>query len=203
MTATKPQKKTAAKKTPAKKTTKAVEKKTETVAPVTETVVETETVTETVTDTKTESDEKVDPTVESITSLIGKFELFEKESKLAKVELRKVLKSYQKKTSKKTRKHDPNRPPTGFAKPSLISEELCKFLNKPSGTKMARTEVTQEVNKYIKAHNLQNPANKKEIKADSTLTTLLNLKKGDDLNYFSLQKYLKDHFPKTDSSVSA
>lgn len=68
---------------------------------------------------------------------------------------------------------------------------------------MARTEVTQEVNKYIKAHNLQNPANKKEIKADSTLTNLLNLKKGDDLNYFSLQKYLKDHFPKTDSSVSA
>ena len=48
---------------------------------------------------------------------------------------------------------------------------------------MARTEVTQEVNKYIKAHNLQNPANKKEIKADSTLTKLLNLKK-DDLNYF-------------------
>jgi len=203
MTATKPQKKQAAKKTPAKKNTKTVEKKTENVAPVNETVVETETVTETVSDTKTESDEKVDPTVESITSLIGKFELFEKESKLAKVELRKVLKSYQKKTSKKTRKHDPNRPPTGFAKPSLISEELCKFLNKPSGTKMARTEVTQEVNKYIKAHNLQNPANKKEIKADSTLTTLLNLKKGDDLNYFSLQKYLKDHFPKTDSSVSA
>ena len=97
MTATKPQKKTAAKKTPAKKTTKTVEKKTETVAPVTETVVETETVT----DTKTESDEKVDPTVESITSLIGKFELFEKESKLAKVELRKVLKSYQKKNLQK------------------------------------------------------------------------------------------------------
>ena len=69
---------------------------------------------------------------------------------------------------------------------------------------MARTEVTQEVNKYINSyHNLQNPANKKEIKADSTLTKLLNLKKDDDLNYFSLQKYLKDHFPKTDSSVSA
>ena len=200
--APKGQKKPAVKKTPAKKTTKSVEKKTE---PVTEPETVTETVTETAPDTesKTDSDEKVDPTVESITNLISKFELFEKESKLAKVELRKVLKSYQKKTSKKTRKHDPNRPPTGFAKPSLISEELCKFLNKPSGTKMARTEVTQEVNKYIKAHNLQNPANKKEIKADSTLSKLLNLKKDDDLNYFSLQKYLKDHFPKTDSSVSA
>ena len=201
MTAPKTQKKAVVKKTPVKKTTKAVEKQTETVVPVVETV--TETVTETVSETKSESEEKVDPTVESITNLIGKFELFEKESKLAKVELRKVLKSYQKKTSKKTRKHDPNRPPTGFAKPSLISEELCKFLNKPSGTLMARTEVTQEVNKYIKAHNLQNPANKKEIKADTTLTKLLNLKKGDDLNYFSLQKYLKDHFPKSDSSVSA
>ena len=199
MTASKTQKKPAVKKTPVKK--KTVEKKTETVVP--ETPVETVTETVTETETKSDSDEKVDPTVESITNLISKFELFEKESKLAKVELRKVLKSYQKKISKKTRKHDPNRPPTGFAKPSLISEELCKFLNKPSGTKMARTEVTQEVNKYIKAHNLQNPANKKEIKADTTLTNLLNLKKGDDLNYFSLQKYLKDHFPKTDSSVSA
>ena len=65
------------------------------------------------------------------------------------------------------------------------------------------TDVTKEVNKYIKENNLQNPANKKEIKADSTLTKLLNLKKGDDLNYFSLQKFLKDHFPKADTSVSA
>ena len=86
--------------------------------------------------------------------------------------------------------------PTGFAKPSLISEELCKFLNKPSGTLMARTEVTQKLNKYIKEHSLQNPANMKEIKADTALTKLLNLKKGDDLTYFSLQKYLKDHFLK-------
>ncbi len=127
MTAPKTQKKPAVKKTPVKK--KTVEKKTETVVP--ETPVETVTETVTETETKSDSDEKVDPTVESITNLISKFELFEKESKLAKVELRKVLKSYQKKTSKKTRKHDPNRPPTGFAKPSLISEELCKFLNKP------------------------------------------------------------------------
>ena len=200
MTAPKTQKKSVVKKTPVKKLSKTVEKPAETVAPVAP-VVETDSVTETKTESVTEA--KVDPTVESITNLIGKFELFEKESKLAKVELRKVLKSYQKKTSKKTRKYDPNRPPTGFAKPSLISEELCKFLNKPSGTLMARTEVTQEVNKYIKAHNLQNPANKKEIKADTTLTKLLNLKKDDDLNYFSLQKYLKDHFPKADTSVSA
>ena len=51
-----------------------------------------------------------------------------------------------------------------------------------------RTEVTQEVNKYIKAHNLQNPKNKKEINADTTLSKLLNLKKGDGLNYFQSYK---------------
>lgn len=207
MTATKaPAKKTAPKKTqPKKKTDKVVKDEPVKTEPVSEPVV-----TEPVVTTETESvvtesvdTEKVDPTVESINNLISKFEMFEKESKVAKTELRKVLKSYQKKTFKKTRKVDPNRQPTGFAKPSLISEELCKFLNKPSGTKMARTDVTKEVNKYIKEHNLQNPANKKEIKADSTLTKLLNLKKGDDLNYFSLQKFLKDHFPKEDTSVSA
>lgn len=191
-------KKTPAKKTKESKTSKSVTETTP--GPVSEPV--SEPVTETVTETDSDTD-KVDPTVESITNLISKFELFEKESKLAKVELRKVLKAYQKKSFKKTRKHDPNKPPTGFAKPSLISDELCKFLNKPAGTKMARTEVTQEVNKYIKAHNLQNPANKKEIKPDQTLSKLLKVTDKDDLNYFSLQKFLKDHFPKQDSSVSA
>jgi chromatin remodeling complex protein RSC6 len=205
MTAPKTTKKTVVKKTTQKK--KAPVKKTE--EPVSETIPET-TVTETapetsVTETETApaTETLTDPTVESINNLMSKFEMFEKESKAAKNELRKVLKAYQKKSFKKTRKVDPNRPPTGFAKPSLISEELCKFLNKPGGTKMARTEVTQEVNKYIKAHNLQNPKNKKEINADTTLSKLLNLKKGDDLNYFSLQKYLVVHFPKEDTSVSA
>lgn len=205
------QQKTTSKKPTVKKTVtkkKSVKDEAPKEEPVLETAPVTEPVTEPVSESVPESElvtetDKVDPTVESINALIGKFEMFEKESKVAKTELRKVLKSYQKKSFKKTRKVDPNRQPTGFAKPSLISEELCKFLDKPSGTKMARTDVTKEVNKYIKEHNLQNPANKKEIKADATLTKLLNLKKGDDLNYFSLQKFLKDHFPKEDTSVSA
>ena len=60
----------------------------------------------------------------------------------------------------------------------------------------------QEVNKYIKAHNLQNPENKKKIKPDKTLCGLLNIDSAnDDLTYFSMQKYLKDHFPKDDTTV--
>lgn len=183
------------KKKEVKKEVKEVKKVEET--PVVETPVVESTVVES-------SEEKKDPIVESINGLLGKFETMEKESRNAKNELRKVLKSYQKKAFKsKKRKSDPNRTPSGFAKPALISPELCKFLGKDKGSLMARTDVTKEVNKYIKAHNLQNPANKKEIKPDPTLCNLLNIKKDDNLTYFSLQKFLKDHFPKADTSVSA
>ena len=153
---------------------------------------------------ETQVEDKKDSIVESLTSLLTKFEVMEKESRNARNEVRKVLKAYQKKASKgRKRKVDPNRTPSGFAKPALISNDLCKFLGKDKGSLMARTDVTKEVNKYIKAHNLQNPANKKEIKPDPTLCNLLNIKKDDNLTYFSLQKFLKNHFPKSDSSVSA
>lgn len=153
---------------------------------------------------ETQVEDKKDSIVESLSSLLTKFEVMEKESRNARNEVRKVLKAYQKKASKgRKRKVDPNRTPSGFAKPALISNDLCKFLGKDNGSFMARTDVTKEVNKYIKEHNLQNPANKKEIKPDQTLCKLLNIKKDDNLTYFSLQKFLKDHFPKEDTSVKA
>jgi upstream activation factor subunit UAF30 len=153
---------------------------------------------------ETQVEEKKDSIVESLSSLLTKFEVMEKESRNARNEVRKVLKAYQKKASKgRKRKVDPNRTPSGFAKPALISNDLCKFLGKDNGSFMARTDVTKEVNKYIKEHNLQNPANKKEIKPDPILCKLLNIKKDDNLTYFSLQKFLKDHFPKVDTSVKA
>ena len=153
---------------------------------------------------ETQVEDKKDSIVESLTSLLTKFEVMEKESRNARNEVRKVLKAYQKKASKgRKRKVDPNRTPSGFAKPALISNDLCKFLGKDNGSFMARTDVTKEVNKYIKEHNLQNPANLKEIKPDPTLCKLLNIKKDDNLTYFSLQKFLKDHFPKEDTSVKA
>ena len=171
---------------------------------VTETVKETvkETVPESTLDTQTEEPVlKKDEVSLNITHTIERLEFFEKELRVMKTELRKALKLHEKKTKTK-RKSDPNREPSGFAKPSLISDELCKFLNLPKGSQMARTAVTQEVNKYIKAHNLQNPENKKKIKPDKTLCGLLNIQAdSDDLTYFSMQKYLKDHFPKDDTTV--
>ena len=57
------------------------------------------------------------------------------------------------KVIKKKRKAG-NRAPSGFVKPTLISSELAEFLGKPVGTEMARTEVTREINKYIKHRSI-------------------------------------------------
>lgn len=90
-----------------------------------------------------------------------------------------------------------NRKPSGFTKPSLISNELATFLGVPTGTQMARTEVTKEINKYIRAQNLQDPKNGRVIIADGKLRKLLKLNKSDELTYFNLQRYMSPHFPKT------
>ena len=89
-----------------------------------------------------------------------------------------------------------NRAPSGFVKPTRISKELAKFLNKPQDAEMARTEVTREINNYIREHKLQDPKNGRHILADSKLRKLLNLKKDDELTYFNLQRYMSPHFAK-------
>lgn len=105
------------------------------------------------------------------------------------------LKTAQKAASKKKRKTG-NRQPSGFVKPTLISSELAIFLGKPQGTEMARTEVTREINAYIRKHSLQDKANGRVINADKALSTLLKLKKEDELTYFNLQKFMSPHFAK-------
>ena len=105
------------------------------------------------------------------------------------------LKVAQKQSSKRKRKAG-NRAPSGFVKPTRISDELAKFLEKPAGSEMARTEVTRDINKYIRTNNLQDKENGRKINPDSKLTTLLRLKKTDELTYFNLQRYMSPHFAK-------
>ena len=93
------------------------------------------------------------------------------------------------------------RAPSGFAKPTLISDELCSFLGKPVGTEMARTEVTKSITAYIKEHSLQHAENKRRIMPDTALASLLNVDDSVELTYFNLQKYMKVHFPKSAASA--
>jgi len=112
------------------------------------------------------------------------------------------LKVAQKSQAKRKRKSG-NRQPSGFVKPTKISDELAKFLEKPVGSEMARTDVTREINTYIRAHKLQDKDNGRKINPDTKLATLLKLKKTDELTYFNLQRYMSPHFYKSEKAVVA
>ena len=102
-----------------------------------------------------------------------------------------------KKTTKKKTTKKPKRSSSGFAKPTIISKELCDFLQKSYGTEMARTEVTKHLTTYIKDHNLQDKSDKRKIIPDEKLKNLLKVQNDEQVTYFNLQKWLKPHFSKS------
>ena len=124
--------------------------------------------------------------------------------KLQKNMAKHVRENSRKKNKRKVSSADkPQRAPSGFAKPALISDELCSFLGKSPGTEMARTEVTKYLTSYIKENELQDQANKRKILPDDKLKKLLNLQPTDEVTYFNLQKYMKVHFPKSAATLAA
>jgi chromatin remodeling complex protein RSC6 len=88
--------------------------------------------------------------------------------------------------------------PSGFAKPTKVTKELCEFMNQPEGTEIARTEVTKTLVQYIKTNNLQEqtPESKNKIVPDDKLKHLLGLndEEENDLTFFSIQKHMNKHF---------
>lgn len=87
--------------------------------------------------------------------------------------------------------------PSGFAKPSKVTKELCEFLQQPEGTELARTEVTKSLIQYIKSNKLDNRDVKgTTIVPDDKLKTLLNIDDSElaDLTFFNIQKYMNKHF---------
>tara|TARA_B110000977_G_scaffold85317_1_gene113900 strand:+ start:3370 stop:3855 length:486 start_codon:yes stop_codon:yes gene_type:complete len=97
-------------------------------------------------------------------------------------------------------KNKGNRKASGFAVPSKISNGLCEFMGKPEGTEMARTEVTKYIIQYIKNNNLPDKDNKKIIKPNNALKSLLDVKPTDEVTYFNLQKYMNKHFIKAQTT---
>lgn len=107
------------------------------------------------------------------------------------------------KLSSRRKKSAGNRQPSGFVKPTRISDELASFLGKSAGIEMARTDVSKEINAYIRSNGLQDKDNGRKINADPKLSTLLRLNKEDELTYFNLQRYMKPHFIKAEVVVPA
>ena len=102
----------------------------------------------------------------------------------------------KKANGKRARKpRDPNAPKSGFAKEGPVSDEMRKFLGLKKDELISRTDVTKRIHEYCKSKNLQDPADKRQIKPDASLRKLLKMSKDDDLTFFNLQKYMKVHFP--------
>jgi chromatin remodeling complex protein RSC6 len=120
-------------------------------------------------------------------------------NKEIQVVLKQVAKDYDKlkKVVDKIQKKRENarKSPSGFAKPNKISDELCDFIGVPHGTEKSRTDITRFINTYVKEHNLNKPDNKRIILPDEKLKKILNVKEGDVVTFFVLQRLISHHFP--------
>ena len=163
---------------------------------------------------QTQVNEIVTPVVEKTTreihfeNLLGNVALFktqittlQSQIKLLEKTVNKEFKVLRKVANKS--KNKGNRKPSGFAKSSKISDNLCLFMNKPHGTEMARTEVTKFIISYIKDKGLQQQDNKKFIKPDNSLRELLGVGQEDVVTYFNIQKFMNQHFIKYSQEVSS
>jgi len=155
---------------------------------------------------KTDTDETA--VVDSFSEFLTKFQTLMTGFSSLKTELKALekttirqLKVVKKLSGRKKRKG--TRAPSGFVKPSPISDELAAFLGKDKGVEMARTDVTREINNYIKANNLQDKQNGRKINPDTALCKLLNITDEINLTYFNLQRYMGPHFPKSAKNISA
>ena len=85
---------------------------------------------------------------------------------------------------------------SGFMKPVNVSSDMCKFASWKSGEMHSRVEVTKFICNYIKQKDLQNPEDRRQIKADDKLSKLLKLDKNssEPLTYYSLQRHIQQHF---------
>jgi upstream activation factor subunit UAF30 len=72
-------------------------------------------------------------------------------------------------------------------KPLTASPELAAIVG---AAPLARGQVVSKVWDYIRTHNLQNPANKREILADAALKKVFGR---DSCTMFEMNKYLAQH----------
>ena len=116
--------------------------------------------------------------------------------KTAQKDLVKLAKTNVKKT-KKTNNTGVKKTPSGFAKPTKLSDALCDFLGVEHGTELARTEVTRRINTYIKENNLQDSKDRRIILPDANLSTVLYMVMPDvPMTFFNIQSNIKDNFIK-------
>ena len=143
-------------------------------------------------------EEKKGVTVESVVEELVKMkELHAQIGKMIQATTQMVKKLSKTMQPKKKRTRKAQTAPSGFARPGPITHELSTFLGSPKGEPVARTTVTKQMSAYIKDKGLQNPERKREIVLDDKLAKLFKMKVSDTIEYFEIQKLLKNHYIKT------
>ena len=97
----------------------------------------------------------------------------------------------------------PKKPPSGFAKPVMISDELYKFLkdnvDKDIPQLISRPTVIRNIGIYVRDNKLGDENNGQIIHLDrkggEEFSKLLKGLEGNTVNYLKLQKYILHHFP--------
>ena len=135
---------------------------------------------------------------QSFATINDSITLFKMQLNSLQQHVRTLEKQVRKETKSATKvlknKDKPKKPkaPSGFAKPTKVTKELCEFMEKPEGT---------EISQYIKANNLQEKGenSKNRINPDAKLKSLLGLTNDEteNLTYFTIQKYMNKHFIKS------
>jgi chromatin remodeling complex protein RSC6 len=83
---------------------------------------------------------------------------------------------------------------TGFCIAEPLSADLCEFMKLPPNSTSARIAVSTAILNYIRSNKLQDPAERKNIKADATLRALFKLRDYEELTYFNIQTYISKLF---------
>ena len=153
--------------------------------------------------TNAETIDALDSILEQFNTINNSLTLFKMQISALQQQVKQVEKNVKKelKYIKNDKNHDKPksiRSPSGFAKPTKVTKELCEFMDKPEGTEIARTEVTKVLVNYIKSNNLQEQTadSKNKIIPDDKLRSLLglNVEETNELTFFNIQKYMNKHF---------
>ncbi len=78
--------------------------------------------------------------------------------------------------------------------PMNISAELLKYLGKPAGTQMTKSESMKLVSTSVREGGLQNAENKRQFTPNKKLAKVLNMSPIKTITFVELNKYLAHHF---------
>ena len=99
------------------------------------------------------SSDSLNAILEQFNTITDSLTLFKMQISTLQQHVKNVEKTVKKELRQKDKKKDKpknKRAPSGFAKPTKVTKELCEFMDKPEGSEIARTEVTKALVIYIK-----------------------------------------------------